>query len=316
MNMPKMCVRTMQRLRNDAGFSFRKLKRNSPFLARNDILWRRQCHRQYLRTIRELRTQKQHIYYLDETSVNAGHTKEKVWKDVTVVTREDSFLEGLTKGLYAPNDKGGRLILLHAGSEDGSINCACLVFRTAKGAGDYHKENDGPQFEKWFSEQLLPNIKPRSVIVMDNEPYHSVHLEKVPTASTRKVDVQTWLTEKGIAFSQVNLRPELLELVNQHKRMFSAYCVDVVAKTAGHDVVRLPPYHCELNPMALIWSQLKGYVAANNTAFTLAAVEKLLQESVNFVTADKWLRACSHIQGIEEEIWQRDGIIAASLDRL
>ncbi|KAH7978032.1 hypothetical protein HPB49_004259 [Dermacentor silvarum] len=57
--------------------------------------------------------------------------------------------------------------------------------------------------------------------------------------------------------------------------MFSAYHVDVVVKAAGHDVVRLPPYLCELNPIELIWSQR-----------------------------------------IEEEFWQRDGIIVASLDRL
>ncbi|KAH7954628.1 hypothetical protein HPB49_020291 [Dermacentor silvarum] len=46
------------------------------------------------------------------------------------------------------------------------------------------------------------------------------------------------------------------------------------------------------------------------------SVEKLLQESINVVTADKWLRARSHVQRIEEEFWQRDGIIDASLDRL
>lgn len=196
------------------------------------------------------------------------------------------FGKGLTTGLCAPSRKGVRLILLHAGSQDGFVNGACLVFQAAKGAGDYHKEMDGPRFEKRFSQQLLPNIKPCSVIVIDNAPYYSVHLEKVPTASTRKVDIQSWLTEKGVAFSQDKLKPELLELVNQHK-MFSAYRVDVVAKAAGH---------CELNLIELIWSQVKGLVA-NNTTFTLAAVKKLLQENINVVTADKRLRACSLVQG-------------------
>lgn len=256
------------------------------------------------------------IYYLDETWVNAGHTKEKVWEDGNVTTREEAFRQGLTTGLRAPSGKGGRLIPLHAGSEDGFVNAACLVFRAAKGTGDYHKEMDGPRFEKWFAEQLLPNLKPRSVIVMDNAPYHSVRLEKVPTSSTRKSDIQSWLTEKNIAFSQDQLKAELLELVNQHKKMFSACRVDVVAKAAGHDVVRLPPYHCEFNPIELIWSQVKGYVAANNTTFTLAGVEKLLPESINLVTQDKWLRACAHVEKIEEEFWKRDGLIDASLDEL
>ncbi|KAH8037159.1 hypothetical protein HPB51_008841 [Rhipicephalus microplus] len=174
MNMPKMSVRTMQRLLNDIGFSFRKQKRNCELLERDDIItWRRR----YLRTIRQLRAQKRPIYYLDETWVNAGHTKDKVWEDANITTREEAFRQGLTTGLRAPSGKGGRLILLHAGSEDGFLNSACLLFRAAKRSGDYHTEMDGPRFEKWFGEQLLPDIKPCSVIVMDSAPYHSVRLE-------------------------------------------------------------------------------------------------------------------------------------------
>lgn len=105
-------------------------------------------------------------------------------------------------------------------------------------------------------------------------------------------------------------------MVNDHKKMFSAYRVDVLAKAAGHDVVRLPPYHCEFNPIELIWSQVKGYVAANNTTFTLAGVEKLVRESINRVTPDNWLQACAHVKKIEEDLWERDGLIDSKLDQL
>ncbi|KAL1477745.1 hypothetical protein MTO96_017079 [Rhipicephalus appendiculatus] len=63
----------MQRMLNDLGFVFRERKRNSALLVRDDIVaWRRK----YLRTIREMRRQQRPLYYLDETWVNAGHTKE------------------------------------------------------------------------------------------------------------------------------------------------------------------------------------------------------------------------------------------------
>jgi len=38
---------------------------------------------------------------------------------------------------------------------------------------DYHKEMDSHNFELWFKNTLLPNLKPNSVILMDNAPYHS-----------------------------------------------------------------------------------------------------------------------------------------------
>ena len=32
----------------------------------------------------------------------------------------------------------------------------------------------------------------------------------------------------------------------------------------GHEVVRLPVAHCELNPIEMAWSQVKGHVKDNN----------------------------------------------------
>ncbi|XP_037512329.1 uncharacterized protein LOC119389196 [Rhipicephalus sanguineus] len=243
MGLPKqLSVRTMRRLLNDIGFAFRKRKPNCALLER-DIIVRR---RKYLRTIQEMRKKKRAIYYLDETCVNAGHTKEKAWEDATMSSREDAFRKGLTTGLRAPSGKGGRLIVLHAGSENSFVDGASLVFRAKKSVtSDYHSEMDGPRFERWFKEQLLPNIGPRSIIVMDNAPYDSVQLEKLPSTSSHKAEIQSWLTQKNIPWSNDQLKPELIQLVSQNKHRFSGYQIDALAKVAGHDIVRLPPYHCE-----------------------------------------------------------------------
>lgn len=75
------------------------------------------------------------IIYLDETWVNAGHTKEYVWQDTTVKSSQDAFLKGLTTGLAAPSGKGARLILVHAGSSaTGFVEGAADYFRAKKGA--------------------------------------------------------------------------------------------------------------------------------------------------------------------------------------
>ena len=35
----------------------------------------------------------------------------------------------------------------------------------------------------------------------------------------------------------------------------------------GHEVVRLPVAHCELNPIEMAWSQVKGHVKRNNKRY-------------------------------------------------
>lgn len=232
------------------------------------------------------------------------------------MSRQDAFRQGLSTGLRAPSGKGGRLIVLHAGSAEGFVDGAALVFRAKKGAGDYHTEMDAPRFQKWFVEQLLPNIKPRSVIVMDNASYHSAQVEKVPSSSSRKADIQCWLKSKSIPFSDDQLKSELLQLVKQHKHMFLAYQIDTLASAAGHEVVRLPPYHCELNPIELVWSQVKGYVASKNTDFKIDSVEKLLLEGIAGVTPQNWFRDCTHVIRLEDEAWERDGIIDSQRESL
>ncbi|KAH7976968.1 hypothetical protein HPB52_021935 [Rhipicephalus sanguineus] len=61
------------------------------------------------------------------------------------MTRQDAFRQGLSTGLRAPSGKGGRLIILHAGSADGFVDGAALVFRAKKGAfpGRCHRERYG-----------------------------------------------------------------------------------------------------------------------------------------------------------------------------
>ena len=46
--------------------------------------------------------------------------------------------------------------------------------------------------------------------------------------------------------------------------LFSRYRVDELAREKGHEVIRLPPYHCDLNPIEKVWAYEKGYVARHN----------------------------------------------------
>jgi hypothetical protein len=68
---------------------------------------------------------------------------------------------------------GKRFIILHAGCADGFIKNASLIFPSKIPHLDYHGDMSAPYFIKWALEQLIPNLPPKSCIVMDNASYHS-----------------------------------------------------------------------------------------------------------------------------------------------
>ena len=178
---------------------------------------------------------------------------------------------GTKGGIRKPSGKASRLIILHAGSENGWINGADLVFQSKKATGDYHDEVTSEHFEEWFHDSLMPNIPANSLIVMDNAPYHSRRLEPVPTMSSRKQMMQDWLTAREIEFPENALKRELYTLIKMSN--FTPKCaVDEMAKAAGHEVVHLPPYHCELNPIELAWSMYHSLSSVCSVSLTVVSL--------------------------------------------
>ena len=51
--------------------------------------------------------------------------------------------------------------------------------------------------------------------------------------------------------------------------------MDEMAICYAKTVLRLPPYHCEPNPIELILEQMKGFLARKNKTFELCDVEEL-----------------------------------------
>ena len=86
--------------------------------------------------------------------------------------------------------------------------------------------------------------------------------------------MQDWLTARGIEYPEHALKRELYATIKA-SNISPKYAVDEMAKAAGHEVVRLRPYHCELNPIELARSQVKRFIKEKNTLFTLTAVKEL-----------------------------------------
>ena len=86
--------------------------------------------------------------------------------------------------------------------------------------------------------------------------------------------MKDWLTSNGMQFLEKALKCELYSLIVSSNPV-TVYVIDEIAKAAGCEVLRLPPYHCELNPIEMAWAQVKGYIRVHNTKFTLAHVKEL-----------------------------------------
>ncbi|XP_066949357.1 uncharacterized protein [Macrobrachium rosenbergii] len=134
---------------------------------------------------------------------------------------------------------------------------------------------------------------------MDNASYHSVIIDKAPTISDRKQVIKEWLISKGE--NPTDVRKRELEMVKLHSsRTGKDYVIVKLDREHGHRIVRLPPYHCQYNPIELIWGQVKNYVAKRNY-FKMANLKPLLQEALQQVTKENRSNAVKHVQDVKIE---------------
>ncbi|KAE9524162.1 hypothetical protein AGLY_015407 [Aphis glycines] len=285
------CIRSLQTLLKNLKFTYKKCNDGRLFLMeRNDIVALR-C--KFLRQMCTLRDKKDDrpVVYLDETWVNQNHSRTLTLQN-----------ENNSGGLKVPTFKGGRLIVCHAGcSRYGFIEGSKLVFRSNTGnATDYHNLMNVEVFKEWFI-QLLRNLEEPSIIVMDNAPYHSILRDKYPKSNWRKAEVQQWLREKNIEFHILETLPELRQKVKNLLPREKIYELDDIAIEMGHEVIRLPPFHCKYNPIELIWAQVKGQVAKLNNTFKMDDIERLTHEALDAVTIDDWKKCVRHAEAIQDE---------------
>lgn len=225
----------------------------------------------------------------------------KCWRSLNI--------EGVTKDI----SKGKRYIIVHAGSEKGFVPNCLLIFTGRNKLEDYHSEMNAHNFTKWVKEKLIPNLHEPSIIVMDNAPYHSIVTNKAPTSSSRVDEIKLWLLKNNIDFDPTLRKPSLLSVVKRNKPR-PIYAIDELLGEYGHTVVRLPPYHCDLNPIELIWARVKQKVASENVG--PRDVEQLAKKAFNSITPEIWKNCCHHVETLEKEYYERGGHLYQDIDEL
>lgn len=292
-SLPSFSRSTLHRLLKSMDFQYTKRGQNSALLESNDlILWRRK----YLRNIQTYREEGRPIYFLDGT-IQSNH---------------DGVSQKLTTGVVNSCVEEKRLIVIHIGSEDGFVPGALLSFETKKNINNYHDEMNGDSFRDWLL-TVLPILKDNAVMVMNDVSYHSVRLEECPTTNWKKADIIEWLVSKGEVIDKTMIVPELMEVVERLKLLYK-YEIDKLVLEHNKTVLRLPPYHCELNPMEMAWSAVKTHVKSNNMTFKLSDVKNLLIEGTNKVTKNMWKNFIISTKKEEEKFWNLDMIMDELMD--
>lgn len=73
-----------------------------------------------------------------------------------------------------------------------------------------------------------------------------ISINKASTMQDLKSDIQKWLLENDISFEGCFTKAELLCLVKKNKPN-PKYAAEELLNKHGHEVLHLPPYHCDLN---------------------------------------------------------------------
>lgn len=154
--------------------------------------------------------------------------------------------------------------------------------------------------------------------MLDNAPYHSVQENKPPSKYSVKQEMMDWLEKNNVPFSQEMRKFELLELVELVKPQEKRYRIDGLLRFHGHTVIRLPPYMCELNAIELAWAKIKRVIREHNITgdLSLTKLQEVTRNAVMSVTPSDWEGYTNHVKRLEDEFWQKDGLIADTVDRI
>lgn len=292
-------IRTLGRALDRWGFTFGKGTRTQRLKEKDHVVTARQ---RYLRRKRANRKDDGVIrpeVYLDESYVNKNHSNDFVW-----------YLDDDGPWIQKPTGKGERLIIINAITKDGWVPGAKLTFKSTKKTGDYHGQMNQELFTKWFLDKLLPNIPEGSLITMDNASYHNVlATHSAPTAKCKKEKIRSWLEQNNIPLREDCLKVEMVEVLNKIAPS-PTYILDELAAKHGHELLRTPPYHPELQPIETCWGVVKNQVA-RTCDFTMANLVSQLEDAFSSVTAKTCSGLIKKVRKIEDRFWREDVLLDA-----
>ncbi|GLV40898.1 hypothetical protein CBL_08472 [Carabus blaptoides fortunei] len=112
------------------------------------------------------------------------------------------------------------------------------------------------------SQNIETNIILNNTSPVDNQIEQEMYIdnsvcnEEECTDNNSSANGEPLLKGRGIEVEDTLLKVELLDIARNYVKSNPVqHKVDEIVKKTNRDVLRLPPYHCQLNPTELIWAQ-------------------------------------------------------------
>ena len=124
-----------------------------------------------------------------------------------------------------------------------------------------------------------------------------------------------WLNRHGVIISEFHTKQQLLMMCDSvpYERN---YVVDDIVKEHGHFPIHLPPYHPELNPIELVWGDIKRQVEEQGLGSNLSENEALVRKLFEEYPREKWQKFCEHTKKIEGQYFDQEYIMDEEMERI
>jgi transposase len=291
------CDTSLRTLLHSMGFSYKKDDPRRGLCEQGHVVRQRF---DFLRKYKSLVDENIYNFiFLDETWIFCKGGKKSSWQNESPLTCKKKQAS-----------EGKRFIVLHAGGKNGFLDGAGLIFSATSKSADYHDNMNAEMFKNWTKDYLLPALEEPTVVIMDNASYHSALEEKLPSSSWTKDALSTWLLEKNIPVPQYALKAHLLQLAQENMPK-KKYFIDNLLLSKGHQVLRLPPYHCQYNPIEHIWGIAKNYYDHHmgSEGYGDDKVLSMWEKALQSISPEMWKNSVNHCDKLIKEHYEREILV-------
>lgn len=318
-----VCPRTVINWLHQLGYSYGKKKFVGALKPAYKAARIRKFIYEYAVALREEENKKAVIVYTDESYIHQYHCVKKLWYSPFTSNKDD------TQG----DDGGKRLIILHAMTKDGMMaeqeeaasnllteeyhSCELVFNEVGTDIDeDYHKSIDSEAYMLWIRNRLLATFQSlyrgkKMYLVLDNASYHRPHGADWITPS--KMDKQlcySYLDTHNVEYKLNETVPVLKEKIKYHLEShphINRTELEKLMSEHGHELIYTPPFVPEVQPIELLWADIKQQVARQaTTKRKLEETRAQREEAIERITKEQCEKVIQHCHKWIEEFMKSE----------